>query len=207
MTKVIKGQLSVKVAAAQLGRSERAIFRWKKDGLTEVPPLGAPTLFPPQHERALVTFLHTTSDNAMGYSKTQFRKWIKELAAKLTENGVAFAASEAWVDGFLSRNPDVLNRVAGNILKERIDSWNVDAVLSFYGKIAPIVAQYDAAHIFNQDETGLELKPTKTMVRVFLQLLQVPTPLFAFCIEAIDRVYMPACVLMSIFELYCLILG
>ena len=164
MNRFNKHKCTAVEAAASLGICRATFFRWISSGLKSAPRKGTPTFFTPEVEEDLCDMLISAADYCMGFTKVQFRKWVKQAVDKVTNGKSTFKASESWIDGFLRRNPRVESRVAANILPERIDAFSMDATVSFFAKIEAWVDKYPPERMFNADETGLEIKPRKKNV-------------------------------------------
>ena len=154
--------------AAALGISRATFFRYISKDVMSRPRLGAPTLLSPLLEKELVLMLIRCADAVMGFTKTTFRRWIKEAVAKVTSGRSSFLASEGWLEDFLKRHPLLKLRVARKILPERLDAWTEDIAARFFGQVKCVAKEYGPESTVNMDEAGLEFNEAKKLVRSFL---------------------------------------
>ena len=151
-------------------------------GISARPRLGAPTLLSPMLEVELVFMLIRCADAVMGFTKTTFRRWIKEAVAKVTSGRSTFIASEGWLDDFLKRHPRLKLRVAQKILPDRVDAWTEDIAARFFGQVQCVAKEYDPESTVNMDEAGLEFNEAKKLVSSFLPCFMLQHRVFRKCL-------------------------
>lgn len=172
MEKVRNKEMGINEASREYNIPSRTLRRHLLTGKSKG-RLGRPTALSTEHEKKLVA--HVKKLEKVGFAPD--RKDVKEIAYQFAEklevkhpfSSTNKAAGNVWLNGFLSRNPDICTRKSEGLSLARAYGMNRDDVKEFFDMLANIYQEHslleNPANIFNMDETGIQInnKPGKVL--------------------------------------------
>lgn len=163
---VAKGTMGVNEAAREFGIPKTTLKRrLKSDNKSKTDRLGPPSCLGDEAENKLVNHILKLQKHGFAPDRDSVRKMAYELAEKLkvkhTFNSDKGKAGYDWLKLFLSRHPEISVRKAEGISNSRATGLCKENVREYFRLLAQILDENNLndkpGHIFNVDETGLQL--------------------------------------------------
>lgn len=168
---VIKGEMGYYRASVQFNVPQTTLERYvkkRRNGL-DLPiskTLGScKPVFTQKQEQEMVSYLKNMEERLFGLTMNECRG----LAFQLAElNGIAHpfnkttrSAGKAWIQGFLSRHPELSIRKPEATSGMRARGFNKVAVSQFFTLLGELVEMHNFSpeRIYNVDETGVTVNP------------------------------------------------
>ena len=131
---------------------------------------GRQTFFTKEEEQKLADYACNRSALGIGFSKSQFFRYVKDFANKLKKKDQvpirksrrSFKCTEKWWRSFRKQNPQIRLRLAegtASVRHQCMDSWKVS---SYFAALKTVLDEKklinSPKHIWNMDETGIQLE-------------------------------------------------
>lgn len=125
-------------------------------------------VFTAQQEKALVNYIKQCSDYYYGLNVTELRQLAYQFAIKSQIKypeiwNVDKMAGRDWYYGFMRRHKELTLRTPEQTSLHRVKSFSKENVQYFFINLDAVLTEhpYQAADIWNMDETGFSTVPTK----------------------------------------------
>lgn len=166
--KVKEDGMAVRAAGRKYGIPESTVRKALKSGNTVRGALGRRPTFDPDAEKRISD--HVLEMARLYYGLTPYK--LRKLAYQYAEaNNISHTfntekrvAGKDWMYLFLKRNPQIKLRQPEGTSLNRISAFNEEEVARFYSNLETVMKkfEFEAARIFNMDETGITTVPKKS---------------------------------------------
>lgn len=170
---VEKNEMGVNAAAKAFGIPQSTLKRRLKSHNFSKGSMGKPSLLGTENEKKVVT--HITKLQSRGF--TPSRDSVRSMAYYLAEslklkhnfNHELMKAGYDWLSSFLTRNPELSIRQSEGVSIARAKGLNKKTVDNYFQLLGKVITENNLfdkpGHVFNMDETGLQLnnKPGKVI--------------------------------------------
>lgn len=123
------------------------------------------SVFTPEEEEELLTYVKKMDSLFYGLTRTEFLQVAGEFANKKGKSGFFSGniAGKGWFKNFKLRHPTLALRSPESTSIARVKGFNREAVTRFYSLLEEVIEKYNITPdmIFNMDETGVRTSSTK----------------------------------------------
>lgn len=157
--------VSVRQASLEYGVPRKTLERRLKTENFTKGPMGPSSVFGIDHEKRLVRHILKMQEHCFPLTPKDLRSiafyFAEQLGLNHSFNKDKEEAGYVWLQSFLKRNPEISTRKAEGVSLARCQALNREDVDAYYDMLHNILEKYELfdkpSHIFNMDESGLQL--------------------------------------------------